>query len=208
MLKTTGLALAGAAVLSVGVSQKHLPVQQSSIGELDSFHDNPVSITNADRVAEGATHDGDSPLDEKAEQGPMTPARLLSVVTEMGEDVTSAGGGVQFTYQGIPMVGFWETTRDRMRIVSLVASVDSLGEGEAEILMEANFHLTLDARYAFSRGSIYAAYIHPLSPLDEASLRSGIRQVAGLVRNFGGSYSSGELSFDVEPPTIVPEGIL
>lgn len=65
-------------------------------------------------------------------------------------------------------------------------------------VLEANFHSALDARYATSDGVLYAAFIHPLSPLTEAEVRSAVAQVASLVRSFGTTYSSGELVYGGE----------
>lgn len=42
---------------------------------------------------------------------------------------------------------------------------------------------------------VYAAYIHPLSPLRPEEVQSAVRQVAELVKIFGATYSSGELLF-------------
>ena len=64
-------------------------------------------------------------------------------------------------------------------------------------MLEANFHSALDGRYAISNGMVYAAYIHPLSPLRPEEVRSALRQVAELGKTFGTTYSSGELLFGV-----------
>ena len=61
--------------------------------------------------------------------------------------------------------------------------------------MAANFHTALDGRYATSEGVLYAAFIHPLSPLTEEELASALRQVAALARNFGTTYSSDALLY-------------
>ena len=67
-----------------------------------------------------------------------------------------------------------------------------------EMMLIANFHTALDARYALSNGIIYAVFLHPMSTLTHDQLESAIRQVAALARNFGSSYSSDELIFGVE----------
>ncbi|WP_156819972.1 type III secretion system chaperone [Synechococcus sp. PCC 7336] len=141
-------------------------------------------------------------------RGQMTPERLVAIVESLAEDVSSGNGGLQLTYEGVQMVVMWDESHDRMRIFSPVADVAQLSEREGQILLEANFHRTLDARYATSQGVLYATFIHPLSPLDDESTRSGIRQVAGLVQNFGTTYSSGELTFGGGQPEVAPEGFL
>ena len=66
---------------------------------------------------------------------------------------------------------------------------------QRSLMLIANFHSALDARYATGRGVVYAAFLHPLSALTEAELHSALRQVAALARNFGTSCSSGELLY-------------
>ena len=86
-----------------------------------------------------------------------------------------------------------------MRLISPIAKLDSLQSAHLEVLLVANFHTTLDARYALSEGVIYAAFLHPLSTLTRAQLESAIRQVSALSRNFGSTYSSDELIYGASP---------
>ena len=69
-------------------------------------------------------------------------------------------------------------------------------------ILEANFHTALDARYATSKGYLYAAFIHPLSLLTEREIRSAVVQVANLARAFGTTYSSGGLVYGGGSPPI------
>lgn len=84
---------------------------------------------------------------------------------------------------------------NRMRIISAITDVDQLSGDQLFYALAANFHSALDARYAISDGLVYAAFIHPLSSLSVAELRSAISQVASAHRTFGATYSSGELFF-------------
>ena len=84
---------------------------------------------------------------------------------------------------------------NRMRIVSPVVKESRLTREQRRRILEANFHTALDARYATSQGTVYATFIHPLSQLTAAELRSAISQVANLVKTFGTTYSSGALEF-------------
>ena len=90
-----------------------------------------------------------------------------------------------------------------MRLIATISPVSELTGEQVARILEANFHSALDARYATSRGYLYAAFIHPLSPLSDAELRSAVAQVANLARTFGTTYSSGELLYGApsgEPP--------
>ncbi|MCH7672893.1 MAG: hypothetical protein IIB72_12085, partial [Proteobacteria bacterium] len=102
---------------------------------------------------------------------------------------------IEFQYESVSIACVSDSTHNRMRLITSIAKVDSLRMIDLETLLTANFHTTLDARYAISEGVIYAAYLHPLSSLSREQLESAIRQVSALSRNFGSSYSIGELMF-------------
>jgi len=84
---------------------------------------------------------------------------------------------------------------DRMRIIAPIKAVGEASPEETIAAMHANFHTALDARYAVSGGTIYAAFIHPLSPLTREQVLSAVRQVAAAHATFGTSYSSGGPAF-------------
>jgi len=87
---------------------------------------------------------------------------------------------------------------DRMRIISPIEKYEKLSAEQINQLMESNFHRALDARYASSKGILYAAFIHPMSSLTPAELDAALNQVAQLALTFGTSYSGGTLSFGGE----------
>ena len=97
--------------------------------------------------------------------------------------------------RGVPIACVSDATHDRMRLIAPVAKLEALQPAPLGVLLVANFHTTLDARYAISDDIVYAAYLHPLSTLTRAQLESAVRQVAALSRNFGSTYSSDELSY-------------
>lgn len=126
----------------------------------------------------------------------MTQQRLHELLEQHAEGVQISSNMVQFNYQNVSMLVVSDRNADRMRIISPIASIADV---EPQMLLEAmaaNFHSVLDARYAIGDGSmIYAAFIHPLSPLTEAQLMSALGQVASAHATFGTSYSSGALVF-------------
>ena len=89
-----------------------------------------------------------------------------------------------------------------MRLIATIAPVADLTAEHIARILEANFHTALDARYATSNGYLYAAFIHPLSPLTEGELGSAVAQVSNLARTFGTTYSSGELVYGGSKPPI------
>lgn len=125
----------------------------------------------------------------------MTEAQLVELLRSVGREVRVQGNGVELTVGDVRMACVWDVTHDRMRILAPVIEDSLLDEGQQRVLLDANFHSALDARYATSGGVLYAVFIHPLSPLRAEEVQSAVRQVASLVKTFGTTYSSGELIF-------------
>ncbi|MDF1880772.1 hypothetical protein JHD50_05545 [Sulfurimonas sp. MAG313] len=104
-------------------------------------------------------------------------------------------GYVLFKYLGVKMALLSDEIHNRMRIISPITKYSNLAPNIKDSLMHSNFHLALDARYAVSEDTLYAAFIHPLSTLNEEDLDSAIKQVCNLASSFGKTYSSGQLDF-------------
>lgn len=102
---------------------------------------------------------------------------------------------VQFIYREVMMALVTNTRFDRMRIVAPIIEIEEMTEDQLMAVLEANYHTALDARYASSDGVLYAAFIHPLSPLTDGEFQDALGQVASLVRTFGSTYSSGSIRF-------------
>ena len=129
---------------------------------------------------------------------PMSQASLAEHIQKVACGAQVSRNVVQFEYAGVSIASVSDATHDRMRLITPIAKVDSLQPAQLEVLLVANFHTTLDARYALSEGVVYAAFLHPLSTLSRPQLESAIRQVSALSLNFGSTYSSGELIYGVE----------
>ncbi len=125
----------------------------------------------------------------------MTQAGLEQIIHEISAEAEGRGGVVEFVHDGLFMACISDTLFDRMRLIAPIVEEDQVTEKQKRAVLAANFHTALDARYATSDGVLYAAFIHPLSPLTEEELASAIRQVAALARNFGTTYSSDELIY-------------
>lgn len=125
----------------------------------------------------------------------MTVERLEAILQGEASDLQGGEGQWQFTLDGQQVIVLADATSDRMRIVTPVTDATTLSVEQVEAMLVANFHSALDARYAVTDGTVVSVFVHPLASLQEADLRSGLRQVATLASNFGTSYSSGELGF-------------
>ena len=76
-----------------------------------------------------------------------------------------------------------------------ITKADELGAEQLARLMQANFDSALDARYAIARGALWSTFIHPLATLQDAEFISAVAQTVTLAHSYGGSYSSGALTF-------------
>lgn len=145
------------------------------------------------------TGEKEKPGSEKpgALDGKMTLERMDKLVRAIDKDAkrSAEGSQWQFNVAKVPLLIITDKKHDRMRIVVGVARIERLDKARLTRLMQANFDTALDARYAIAKGVLFATYIHPLSPLTDKQLLSGIGQTANLARTYGTLFSSGALSF-------------
>lgn len=125
--------------------------------------------------------------------------RLDTAIREMGEEVEQQGSAWQFDIGESPVICVADPHADRMRFMVPIVEVRHLPEGTFEVLLEANFHSALDARYAISDGIVYAVFLRPLATLGLDEARSGLHQCTELRRTFGTTFSSTELAFGGAP---------
>ncbi|MDM3872178.1 type III secretion system chaperone [Porticoccus sp. W117] len=135
----------------------------------------------------------------------MSQQQLNGLIEHYGENVKSSGNAAEFVFDEVDMLVVSDANADRMRIVSPIAHISNVEPQMVVQAMAANFHSVLDARYALGEdGTIYAAFIHPLSPLTEQQLLSALRQVASASETFGSTFTSGELVFPGSQPRQAP----
>ncbi len=136
-----------------------------------------------------------SPQEATVSIRPMTQARMEFLFAEQVDAIIGPPGSIQTRIDGINIYLISNPENDRMRIVAPFAMLEQVDPRVYEVLLTANFHSTLDARYAASEGVLYAAFLHPLSSLSPALLDSAVAQVVSLVKTFGSTFSSGDLQF-------------
>jgi len=140
----------------------------------------------------------DTEQQQATEQLGMTQSEMKRIISEIAEDVEGDTNNLTFYYNNANLTLLSNQAANRMRIISPVVSAKDLNEQQILATLLANYHLSLDARYAIGDGILYAVFIHPLKELSEDQLVSAVRQVATLRNTFGTSYTSGELSFGVQ----------
>lgn len=128
---------------------------------------------------------------------PMTTERLGEVLSETVETLNGSPGQWQFEYNGVAMVVVTNNDHDRMRIVAPITSLANLTSEQREKMLFANFHTTLDARYAIGtfggQPAVVSVFAHPLSSISKEHFQSALDQVNQTAQTFGTTYSSGEL---------------
>ena len=126
----------------------------------------------------------------------MNNKRLGELIATIGSDVEGQPGFWQFNFGEIRLICITDETHDRMRVMTPIASVEELGSEHILACMNANFDRALDARYCVNNDMLWGAFIHPLGCLTDSLFHSACSQVSDVAVNFGGSYSSGGLSFN------------
>lgn len=121
--------------------------------------------------------------------------QLEQQLEAVASEVRGGDGAWELDYRGVHMACLTDPRFDRMRLIAPIVELDEVGPEEMDAMMRANFHTALDGRYAISGDTVYAAFIHPLSPLTEEELSSALDQVAHLVSTYGEEFTSGALHF-------------
>ncbi len=125
----------------------------------------------------------------------MTQARLHQFIAEHAQEVSVQGNVVTFRVGEARLVGVSDAAADRMRFLAPIMPPADVSPEELIASLIANFHTMLDARYAVSKGIVFAAFLHPLSPLTAGQVVSAMRQVAAARESFGTDFSSGGPAF-------------
>ncbi len=126
---------------------------------------------------------------------PMSGERLAELIGKLDPEVVQNGNSLQFSIGERPHFAVWDSSADRMRLLSPIGEVDMLGEALMFRMLQANYDSVLDARYAVAQGLVWSVFVHPLSSLEEKFLASAISQVHMAAETFGSTFSSGELIF-------------
>ncbi|MFK7895520.1 MAG: hypothetical protein AB8G23_06770 [Myxococcota bacterium] len=121
---------------------------------------------------------------------PMTQVTMERLFAAEVDAIIGPSGAIQTQVDGVNVYLISDPAHDRMRIIAPIALTQNLDSRFYQIMLEANFHRTGDVRYGTAEGVAYAAFMHPISSLSPALLRSSLSQVLSLHKNFGKSFSS------------------
>lgn len=127
--------------------------------------------------------------------GIMNNEQLEKIIRKIDSKAEGRSGFWRFTVADRELLVITDENANRMRILTGVVEIEELEEERLTRVMQANFDSALDARYAIARGVLWSAFLHPLSTLYERDFVSGIAQVVNLAVTYGGTYSSGAITF-------------
>lgn len=126
---------------------------------------------------------------------PMDYERLGKIIFALDPEAQPQGPGFQLTVSDVPMLVITDISADRMRAMIPIRSAEALSDDDLRRMMQANFDSTLDARYAIANGTLWAAFIHPLSSLEKDQLISGLAQTVNIAKTYGTLYTGGAAEF-------------
>ncbi|WP_420586360.1 hypothetical protein [Ruegeria sp.] len=126
---------------------------------------------------------------------PMDYERLGKILFALDPDAQPQGPGFQLVVSDVPVLVITDQNADRMRAMVPIRSAEGLTAEDMRRMMQANFDTTLDARYAIANGTLWAAFIHPLSLLEKDQLISGLAQTVNIAKTYGSLYSGGAHEF-------------
>lgn len=133
--------------------------------------------------------------EEVEPEQPMTYERLGKIIFALDADAQPRGPGFELTVAGVPIIVVTDATADRMRAMVPIRRADALTSQDMQRMMQANFDTALDARYAIANGTLWAAFIHPLSPLEKDQFISGLAQTVNIAKTYGTLYSGGAAQY-------------
>ncbi len=125
----------------------------------------------------------------------MNNERVDFLVRQFGSHVDGVYGAWRFQLDAVLMYCITDEKHNRLRLIAPIANVDEVSPDVLQECLAANFDRTLDARYCIHDETVWGAFIHPLDSLSEDLFESALLQVASVAKNFGSSFSSGQLVF-------------
>ncbi|OUW18722.1 MAG: hypothetical protein CBD18_02125, partial [Opitutales bacterium TMED158] len=83
-------------------------------------------------------------------ESPMTQARMEQIFSDQVDAIEGPSGAIRTIVDEVEIYLISDPTNDRMRILARVADVNRVDPRIVNVLLQANFYRTLDARYAVS----------------------------------------------------------
>ncbi len=126
---------------------------------------------------------------------PMTLSRMAEIVFALDDAAQSRGNAFEMVIEDVTVLIVTDPDADRMRAMVPIRPAAGLTPEELSRMMQANFDSALDARYAVANDTVWAVFIHPLSPLTPEQFISGLGQTVNVAKTYGSLYTGGEMQF-------------
>ncbi len=126
---------------------------------------------------------------------PMTLETLDRIIRTLDPEAHSNGAVWQMVINDTVVIIVTDVQANRMRAISPIREAAEITPEDLTRMMQANFDAALDARYAIAQKTLWAAYIHPLAPLEKNEFISGLGQVVNLAQTYGTLYSGGAMQY-------------
>lgn len=141
-----------------------------------------------------------SAIAQDANEG-MDNEQMDEIIREIAQSVDGELGGWQIDIQDRMVLMITDERANRMRIFTPVIEVAECDKAVLELMLEANFHSALDAKYSIYEGLVISVFTHPLKELTREQLVDALKQVVNLADTFGTTFSSTDVIFNpgIEP---------
>lgn len=126
---------------------------------------------------------------------PMTYEELGRIIFTLDPEAKPQGPGFQMMVADVPVLVITDINADRMRAMVPIRNAADVSPDDMRRMMQANFDSALDARYAIANGTLWAVFIHPLSPLEKNQFISGLGQTVNIAKTYGTLYTGGAVQF-------------
>ena len=154
----------------------------------------------------------EAPEDAEDEDGvnaaKMSGEKLAALIKDLDENAVIDGPSVVFEIAERELMMVYDSTADRMRVISPILQANAIPAEVMERMLQANFDAVLDARYAVANDIVWSVFLHPLTSLTEDDFISGLAQTITAAETFGTAFTSGAVVFGGGDSNAIHEDLL
>lgn len=156
-------------------------------------------------VAEAPEDAGD---EDGVNAAKMSGEKLAALIKDLDENAVIDGPSVVFEIADRELMMVYDSTADRMRVISPILQANAIPAEVMERMLQANFDAVLDARYAVANDIVWSVFLHPLTSLTEDDFISGLAQTITAAETFGTAFTSGAVVFGGGDSNAIHEDLL
>ena len=175
---------------------------------LFGYNASACSQTDSDTdviVAEAPEDAGD---EDGVNAAKMSGEKLAALIKDLDENAVIDGPSVVFEIAERELMMVYDSTADRMRVISPILQANAIPAEVMERMLQANFDAVLDARYAVANDIVWSVFLHPLTSLTEDDFISGLAQTITAAETFGTAFTSGAVVFGGGDSNAIHEDLL